>query len=69
MQIMGIMLYKVVRDGLSDEMTFEQIAEMRSQAPKILGMKVFRQMGEQSAKALRQEVLAYSRIKKGAQCG
>lgn len=55
MQIMGIMLYKVVRDGLSDEMTFEQIAEMRAQAPKILGMRVLQADGRASAKALRQE--------------
>lgn len=55
MQIMGIMLYKVVRDGLSDEMTFEQIAEMRAQAPKILGMRVLQADGRVSAKALRQE--------------
>lgn len=55
MQIMGIMLYKVVRDGLSDEMTFEQIAEMRAQAPKILGIRVLQADGRASAKALRQE--------------
>lgn len=40
MQIMGIMLYKVVRDGLSDEMTFDQMAEVRAQALKILGIRV-----------------------------
>lgn len=55
MQIMGIMLYKVVRDGLSDEMTFEQIAEVRAQAPKILGIRVLQADGRASAKALRQE--------------
>lgn len=55
MQIMGIMLYKVVRVGLSDEMTFEQIAEVRAQAPKILGIRVLQADGRASAKALRQE--------------
>ena len=40
MQIIGIMLYKVVRDGLSDEMTFDQMAEVRAQALKILGIRV-----------------------------
>lgn len=40
LQIMGIMLYKVVRDGLSDEMTFEQTTEVRAQALKILGIRM-----------------------------
>ena len=60
MQIMGIMLYKVVRDGLSDEMTFDQMAEVRAQVSSVLEPSLqpsdemtFDQMAEVRAQALK----------------
>lgn len=63
------MLYKVVRDGLSDEMTFEQIAEMRAQArwgPRecYTGRWESKCKGPEAG-----ECLAYSRIRKEPSVG
>lgn len=61
---MGAILYKMVRDGLSNEMTLSRdLKEVRDQALKIPGTRV-QADGRASAKALRWESAWH--IQKGA---